>query len=158
MENHPDHSEQARAYFMQGYNCSQSVAAAFAPEMGLTVQAALRLAAGFGGGFGRMREVCGAFSGMVLVLGALYGSTDPAQKTELYKAVQALAARYKAGNGGGSLLCRELLGLPRAEGSPEASARTAAYYQKRPCADLVALAAGEMEAYIAAHPLPTTAE
>ena len=139
--------------FFKGYNCSQCVALAFAREMGLTEEQVLKLASGFGGGFGRMREVCGAFSGITLVLGWLYGSADPAQKTALYTEVQALAAAYKARNGG-SIICRELLGLEKAEGSPMASPRTPEYYKKRPCPQLVRTAADIMGEYIAAHPLP----
>ena len=94
------------------------------------------------------------FSGVVLVLGALYGSPDPSQKTALYTEVQALAERYRTENGGGSIVCRELLGLAKAEGSPVASPRTPEYYKKRPCPQLVRLAADILDEYIAAHPLP----
>lgn len=148
------HGDQAYAAFLRGYNCSQSVVMAFAPEMGLSEEQAVKMSAGFGGGFGRMREVCGAFSGMVFVLGALYGSADPKEKTALYTEVQALAARYKLENGGNSIICKELLGLQKPEGSPVASPRTTEYYQKRPCPELVRLAGTIMEEYIAAHPLP----
>ena len=110
------YGDRAYAAFFKGYNCCQSVAVAFAEEMGMTEKQALQISAGFGGGFGRMREVCGAFSGITLVLGALYGSDDPAKKTALYTDVQALAAEYKARNGGpNTLICRELLGLKQAE-------------------------------------------
>ncbi len=151
------HGEKAYQAFLKGYNCAQSVVVAFASEMGLTEDQALRMSAGFGGGMGRLREVCGAFSGMVFVLGALYGSTDPAQKTALYTEVQALAAQYRQENGGNSIVCRELLGLKQAEGSPVASPRTPEYYKKRPCPQLVRLAADLMEQYIDAHPLPDPA-
>lgn len=147
------YGDKAYAAFHQGYNCSQCVALAFAKEMGLAEDQALRLAVGFGGGFGRMREVCGAFSGLTMVLGALYGSADPAQKTAMYTQVQALAARFCAENGGNSLICRELLGLQKPEGSPQASPRTPEYYKKRPCAELVRLAADLMAEYLAAHPI-----
>ena len=148
------HGDQAYNNFMKGYNCAQSVALAFADEMNLTPEQALTMSAGFGGGVGRLREVCGAFSGIVLVLGALYGSPDPSQKTALYTEVQALAARYGVENGRGSIVCRELLGLAKAEGSPVASPRTPEYYKKRPCPELVRLAANILDEYIAAHPLP----
>ncbi len=148
------HGDAAYNNFMKGYNCAQSVALAFAEEMHLTPKQALTMSAGFGGGVGRLREVCGAFSGVVLVLGALYGSPDPAQKTALYTEVQALAERYRTENGGGSIVCRELLGLAKAEGSPVASPRTPEYYKKRPCPELVRLAANILDEYIAAHPLP----
>lgn len=147
------HGDQAYENFMKGYNCAQSVALAYAREMNLTPEQALTMSAGFGGGVGRLREVCGAFSGVVLVLGALYGSPDPAQKTALYTEVQALAERYRTENGG-SIVCRELLGLAKAEGSPVASPRTPEYYKKRPCPQLVRLAADILDEYIAAHPLP----
>ena len=139
--------------FFKGYNCSQCVALAFAKEMNMTEEQALKMASGFGGGFGRLREVCGGFSGITLVLGVLYGSADPAKKTALYTDVQALAAEYKARNGGNSIICRELLGLQKAEGSPVASPRTPEYYQKRPCPELVRLAADIMAEYIEKHPL-----
>lgn len=148
------YGDKAFEAFHKGYNCSQSVALAFAPEMGLSEEQALKMAAGFGGGFGRMREVCGAFSGLTLVLGALYGSADPAQKTQIYTEVQALAEAYKQQNGGGSLICRELLSLSKPEGSPVASPRTDEYYKKRPCAELVRLAADLLADYIEQHPLP----
>lgn len=147
------YGEKALALFHQGYNCSQAVAGAFAQELGMSEEQVFKLSVGFGGGMGRMREVCGAFSGMVLVLSALYGSADPARKTEIYTEVQALAARYKAENGGHSIICRELLGLDRPEGDPHASPRTEAYYKKRPCAELCRIAADELADYIAAHPL-----
>lgn len=148
------YGDKAFEAFHKGYNCSQSVALAFAPEMGLSEEQALKMAAGFGGGFGRMREVCGAFSGLTLVLGALYGSDDPAQKTQIYTEVQALAEEYKQRSGGGSIICRELLGLAKPEGTPVASPRTAEYYQKRPCAELVRMAADLLAEYIKQHPLP----
>lgn len=149
-----------RAYevFFQGYNCSQCVVVAFADVMGLTRDQALKMASGFGGGFGRMREVCGAFSGITLVFGALYGNTDPAFKSQVYAEVQALARTYRERNGGHSLICRELLGLAPGASSPEASPRTAEYYKKRPCPQLVRLAADIMAEYMAQHPLPAPKE
>ena len=142
--------EQARALFMQGYNCSQSVAAAFCEEAGLDQDTMLKISVGLGGGMGRLREVCGAFSGAVLVLGMLYGSTDPASKMTVYSIVQQLAEGFKAENG--SIVCKELLGLAKPEGSPVPEPRTADYYKKRPCAELVAQAADLLAEYIAANP------
>ena len=72
-------AQRAKALFLEGYNCAQAVAGAFAPEMGLSVDAAARLASGFGGGMGRMREVCGAVSGMTLAASALRGYNAPAR-------------------------------------------------------------------------------
>lgn len=138
-----DRSAQARALFLQGYNCAQSVLGAFAEDLGLDQQTAMRLASGFGGGMGRMRHVCGAVSGMFLAAGLARGYSDPAareEKTAVYAMIQRLAAAFEAENG--SIICRTLLGLERPEGTPQAEARTADYYRKRPCADLVACAAG----------------
>ncbi len=137
-----DKGELARAYFMKGYNCAQSVTLAFAEELGLTEAQAARLASGFGGGVGRLREVCGAVSGMTLILGSLRGYSDIEDadaKTACYDMIQRAAHRFRAENG--SYICRELLGLEAAEGTPVAEARTAQYYASRPCADLVACAA-----------------
>ena len=142
--------EQAEALFRQGYNCAQSVAGAFAEELGLPLDAAARLASGFGGGFGRLREVCGAVCGMTLVYGALRGYGQPGthgEKTRVYAAVQRMAAEYRAANG--SIVCRELLGLAAPEGTAQAEARTAAYYEKRPCPALVHLAADILAAELA---------
>ncbi len=141
--------EQARELFLQGYNCTQSVAGAFAEETGLDFETAVKLASPFGGGMGRLREVCGAVSGMFLVAGALYGYSGPKDmkaKKELYERIQTLASRYKDETG--SIVCRELLGLDGKDHSPTPSERTEEYYKKRPCPDMVALAADIMEAYI----------
>ena len=125
-------SETARELFMQGANCAQAVFGAFAKECGLTVEQALVISSGFGGGVGRMREVCGAVSGMVLAQ---------------YARVQELANAFKAECG--SIVCRELLGLDKKAPTPsESEARTPEYYKKRPCAEMVALAAELLEKYI----------
>lgn len=142
--------EEARALFMQGYNCSQCVASVFCEETGIDRDTMLKLSVGLGGGVGRLREVCGAFGGMVLVLGLLYGDATPASKLTVYPIVQQLAAGFKAQNG--SIVCKELLGLARPEGSPVPEARTAEYYKKRPCPELVAQAADLLAEYIAANP------
>ena len=147
--------EAAYAYFLKGYNCSQSVVAAFAPQLGLSEEMALRMSAGFGAGIGRMREVCGAFCGVVTVLSLVYAdSADPQDKSRMYALVQEAARLYRARNGGDSIICRELLGLEKAEGTPIAEARTPEYYKKRPCPELARAAAEIMGEYIEAHPLP----
>lgn len=136
----------ARAYFMEGYNCAQSVLLAFHQELGLEKQMAARLASPFGGGMGRLREVCGGVSGMLMAAGLYYGYSDPrdaAGKKELYERVQILAHTFAERNG--SYVCRELLGLDHQEDAPVPDARTKEYYQKRPCADLVADAAAILE-------------
>lgn len=135
--------EKAMQLFKQGYNCSQAVAMAFADEMGMSEDQVRRLMCGFGGGMGRMREVCGAVSGMTFVLSALYDE----DKGKIYKRVQELAQQFKEKNG--SIVCRELLGLSiSGADSPQPEKRTDTYYKKRPCAELVGMAAELLENYI----------
>lgn len=139
----------AKSYFKEGYNCSQSVTLAFSDEIGIEKGRLLRMVSSFGGGMGRMREVCGAVSGMFFVAGALYGYDDPKDmqaKKEHYARIQELAARFRAQTG--SIVCRELLGLDGKDSSPVPSARTSEYYKKRPCPEMIALAASVMEEYI----------
>ncbi|MBR6744917.1 MAG: C_GCAxxG_C_C family protein [Clostridia bacterium] len=165
-----DRGKLAREYFMKGYNCSQAIVLAFSDRMGLDAHTAAKLASSFGGGFGRMREVCGTFSGMSLVLGMLYGydaanETETANKKFHYARVQELAARFRAEFG--SIVCRELLaGKAKEELKNGANAdgeqvaamlsdsavptpRTEAYYKKRPCPDIVETGARMLEAYMA---------
>ena len=144
----------AYAWFLKGYNCSQSVVAAFAPQLGLTEEMALRLSAGFGAGIGRMREVCGAFCGVVTVLSMVYADpADPKDKSRMYALVQEAAEQYRSRNGG-NIICRELLAKAGAApaGGTAAEERTADYYKKRPCPELVALAAQILEEWLAEHP------
>lgn len=144
----------AYAWFLQGYNCSQSVVAAFAPQLGLTEEMALRLSAGFGAGIGRMREVCGAFCGVVTVLSMVYADpTDPKDKSRIYALVQQAAEQYRTRNGG-SIICRELLAKAGAApaGGTAAEDRTADYYKKRPCPELCRICADLCAEFIAAHP------
>jgi len=147
-----DHSLLAADLFLEGFNCAQAVAVAFTDVTGMDKKEAARLAAPFGGGMGRMREVCGAVSGMFMVLGALYGydnSDADAKKKETYRQVQELAAKFREENG--SIICREILKNPPSDPNP--SPRTAEYYAKRPCARMVMTAARLMDAFIAEHPL-----
>lgn len=144
----------AYAWFLQGYNCSQSVVAAFAPQLGLTEEMALRLSAGFGAGIGRMREVCGAFCGVVTVLSMVYADpADPKDKSRMYALVQEAAEQYRSRNGG-SIICRELLAKAGAApaGGTAAEDRTADYYKKRPCPELCRICADLCAEFIAAHP------
>lgn len=139
-------SEIARRYFESGYNCCQSLVLAFAPEMGLTEDTVALLTAGLGGGVGRLREICGAVSGSAIVLGMLRGSKDPldqAAKSALYADIQRLAKEFAGEKG--SYICRDLLGLPSGPSDPTPGERTQAYYAARPCAELVAAAAGMLE-------------
>lgn len=147
--------EAAYAYFLKGYNCSQSVVAAFAPQLGLSEEMALRMSAGFGAGIGRMREVCGAFCGVVTVLSLVYADpADPADKSRMYALVQEAARLYRSRNGGDSIICRELLAKAGAapSGGTKAEARTADYYKKRPCPELCWMCADLCAEFIAAHP------
>lgn len=147
-----DHATYAAELFLNNYNCAQAVAVAFCDVTGMEPAFAARLASPFGGGMGRMREVCGAVSGMLMVLGALYGYDAPdgdAVKKEHYALVQQLAGQFREENG--SIICREILKNPPSDPNP--SPRTAEYYAKRPCARMVYTAARILDEYIAAHPV-----
>lgn len=147
-----NHAEKAAALFESGYNCAQAVLGAYSEELGLPLETAMKLSSSFGGGMGRMREVCGACSGMFMAAGLLYGYATPetgAPKKELYEHVRALADRFREENG--SIICRELLGEQAVVGgTPEA--RTPTYYQKRPCVEYVRCAAAILETYLKEHP------
>lgn len=136
-------AESARAYFKEGYNCAQAVVLAFADLLGDDKDRLAMMASSFGGGMGRMRLVCGAVSGMLMVEGMLLGYSSPSEKTgkiELYANVRSVADRFACENG--SLICAELLsGVPHTNGG-EPEQRTPEYYKKRPCDELVASAAG----------------
>ncbi len=135
-------AQRAEALFKSGANCSQAVVAAFADRYGLDEPTAMRVACGLGGGLGRLRETCGAVSGMAVLAGLQYGNAEPADavgKKRTYEAVQRMAAEFRERYG--SLTCRVLLGLERPEGDPTPAARDEAYYAKRPCAEYVAAAA-----------------
>ncbi len=141
MNNPEAYAAKAKDLFLSGYNCAQAVLLAFDDVTGLDRQTAARLASSFGGGMGRLREVCGAVSAAFMVAGLTGGYDDPKAREEKaahYAEIQALANDFKQENG--SIVCRELVGL-NADGSPVPAPRTAEYYKKRPCADLVADAA-----------------
>ena len=146
-------AEKAEELFMSGCNCAQAVLLAFSDLTKLDPDTARRIASGFGGGMARMREVCGAVSGMFMAAGLLYGSSGLSheEKAAHYVRLQALAAQFREKNG--SILCRELLSGVKTDGSPLPQRRTAEYYQKRPCVQLVSDAAQILEAYIREHPL-----
>lgn len=136
-------------YFLEGYNCCQSVFLAFADRYGIDGETALKLSCSFGGGMGRMRQVCGAVSGMALVCGLETGNTDAKdkqKKTENYGRMRRLAEAFREKNG--SIVCGELLGLSEQMKKEEGAApsdRTAEYYKKRPCKELVRCAAEILE-------------
>ena len=145
--------EIAKQYFLDGYNCAQAVVLAFAQDFGLDKNTAVMLSSSFGGGMGRLREVCGAVSGMFMVLGLKYGYASPEDnqaKKELYKKVHEVAGLFNDDNG--SIICRELLGLNQTgKSDPTPELRTESYYKKRPCKDLVQFAADLVDEYIKNH-------
>ena len=143
-ETYPDRAEK---FFMSGYNCAQALYAAFSPLVGVEEQTALRLASPFGGGFGRMRHVCGAFSGLTLVVGHFFGYADLSapEKDALYPRVQELGKRFEARCG--SLICKEIL-ENKVDVGGTASPRTEEYYKTRPCVRVVRIAAEILEEYL----------
>ena len=146
------HAELAVENFKQGYNCSQAVVVAFCDRTGMTPQYAARLSSSFGGGMGRMREVCGAVSGMLLVAGLLYGYDTPGDdesKRAHYALVQALAGKFRDKEH--SIICREILKNPPSDPNP--TPRTPEFYKTRPCARMVAAAAGILDRFIEEHPI-----
>lgn len=155
LKNHEEYimnyKEKAECLFKQGYNCSQAVFAAFCDKYNMSRDTALKISVPFGGGMGRMREVCGAVSGMLMAYGMIYGTADPNQKGEHYKNVQMLAEQFKKEHG--SLICRELLGVGNKPESSQPEKRTATYYKKRPCVEIVGCAAQVLEDYISKNPL-----
>ena len=147
-----DHVTRAAELFLEGYSCSQAVAMAFSDVTGLNEKLTARMASSFGGGMGRMREVCGAVSGMLLVAGVLYGyadAGDTAGKRALYAQVQAMAEDFRTEHG--SIICRDLLKNPASDPNP--TPRTADFYKKRPCQRMVETAARIMDEFIEAHPI-----
>ncbi len=146
-----DHGRYAAELFLQGYNCAQSVVVAFCDLTGMEKSYAARLSSSFGGGMGRMREVCGAVSGMLLVAGLLYGYDTPGDdeiKHRHYQLVQELSGRFREQVG--SIVCRDILNNPPSDPNP--TQRTAEYYQTRPCARMVLLAGSILDAYLAENP------
>ena len=140
----------AKQKFMNGNNCSQAVLLAFCEDFGLEKETAIKISEPFGGGMGRMREVCGTVTGMFMVIGLAMGndnSKDNTTKKNVYKSVQELAAKFKEDNG--SIICRELLGFQKNnKESYVPSERTNEYYKKRPCPELCKYAADILEEYL----------
>jgi len=137
------HEEKALQYFTDGANCAQAVVMAYHDALGMDEKTAARLASSFGGGIGRLREVCGAVSGMMMVYGLLKGYDDlkdPEVKKAHYANVQALAAKFREENG--SIICRELLDLHKDENTePVPTPRDAKFFHSRPCMGFVHCAA-----------------
>lgn len=147
-----DHANRAEQLFLQGYNCAQAVLGAFSEEISLPFDTAMKLSSSFGGGMGRLREVCGACSGIFMAAGLIYGYSTPeegSRKARHYELIRELAVRFKEKEG--SIVCRDILGK-RAEigGAPEK--RTQDYYAKRPCVECVRNAAYILERYLLEHP------
>ena len=144
------HAELAKQNFESGCNCAQAVLLAFSDKTGLDDATAMKLAASFGGGMGKLREVCGAVSAIFMAAGMIYADDHVPtleSKADHYKKIQTLAARFKEENG--SYLCRDLLeGVPVSkDAAPEE--RTEQYYKKRPCGELCAIAAQILDDYLA---------
>lgn len=147
-----DRATKAAELFLKGYNCAQAVAVAFCDMTGLTEEFSAKMASSFGGGMGRMREVCGAVSGMLLVAGILYGydnSDAEDDKAAHYTLVQELAGKFREENG--SIICRDILKNPPSDPAP--SPRTAEYYAQRPCARMVYCATKILDDYIRQNPV-----
>ncbi len=147
-----DHGMYAAELFLKGYSCAQSVVVAFSDVTGLSEDFSAKMASSFGGGMGRMREVCGAVSGMLMVAGLLYGYETPGDdvsKKAHYQLVQQLAGQFREEVG--SIVCREILKNPPSDPNP--TPRTAEFYAKRPCARMVLLAGRILDAYLAEHPV-----
>ena len=142
------YSQKAMNLFKEGYNCAQSVFLAFAEDLGFDKETALKLSSSFGGGMGRMREVCGAVSAMFMIAGLKYGYTSPTDKTaktEHYERIQELAKKFKDKHE--TIICRELLGVD-ADDNPIPSDRPPEYYASRPCERLIGDAAEIISEYI----------
>ncbi len=146
-----DHTISAAQLFLDGYNCAQAITVAFSDVTGLDKDFSARMASSFGGGIGRLREVCGAVSGMVTVVGILYGydsKSDDESKKAHYTLVQELVGKFREEIG--SIICRDILKNPPSDPNP--TPRTAEFYKQRPCAHMVMTAARILDAYILAHP------
>ncbi|CDE60208.1 c_GCAxxG_C_C family protein [Fusobacterium sp. CAG:439] len=144
-----EYSRKAGKLFCEGYNCAQSVFCAFSDDLGINFETALKLSSSFGGGMGRLREVCGAVSAMFMIAGLKYGYTSPDDdkiKAQHYARIQQLAEEFKKNNK--SIICRELLGLDIQQDSPIPAKRTEQYYKARPCEQLVKEAAYIISNYI----------
>ena len=145
--------EMAMANFYEGYNCSQSIVLAFADLIPIEKTTLLKMSSSFGGGMGRLREVCGSVTGMFMIAGILYGYGGPETgqvKADHYARIQELARRFEETHG--SIVCREMLGLSVRHDVPVPEARTQEYYKKRPCPEIIGDAADLLEQYIKENP------
>lgn len=141
--------EIAEENFLKGYNCTQAVVLAFSDLIDIDEDILMKISCSFGGGMGRLREVCGSVSAMSIVAGYLYGYSGPERgqvKADQYARIQELAKAFEEKNG--SIVCREILGLTQKHQSPVPEERTAEYYKKRPCKKLCGDAAEILESFI----------
>ena len=141
--------ELAINYFKEGYNCSQSVVMAFKDVLSIDAKQLCKVASPFGGGISRMRETCGAVTGMVLVLGNLIGDDTPemgGKKHELYKNTQEILKIFE--NKYGSLTCRRLLNLEVKHDDPKPSERDHSFFMNRPCPELIGGAVEILENFL----------
>lgn len=142
-------ADRAEELFRQGYNCSQTVYATFADVLGISIEDAAKQASAFGAGFGKLREVCGAVSGMTMLAGVLKGYSNPTDrdgKISLYKLEQEMCAEFEKEMN--SIICRELLGIEKGEDLAEPAVRTEEYYRSRPCVKACRVAAEIAERYL----------
>ena len=141
--------EMAKEYFYQGYNCAQALVLAFKDVVDLDEETLSKLACSFGGGMGRLREVCGSFSGILMIIGLLEGFPGPETgdvKAQHYAKIQGLAKKFEEEHG--SIVCRELLKLSVRHDSAVPEERTSEYYAKRPCPEIIGSAAKILEEYL----------
>lgn len=146
--------ETAMEYFKNGYNCSQALVMAFQDLVPVEPELLLKMSSSFGGGMGRLREVCGAVTGMFMIAGFLYGfdgSESTGEKAEHYGRIQELAHRFEEEHG--TIICREMLGLSVRRDTPVPEERTKEYYKRRPCVEIVGDAAEILEQYISENPV-----
>lgn len=152
-----DRRKKAQELFLAGYNCSQAVSLAFCDLVGIDEKTMLRLSSSFGGGFGRLREICGAVSGAGIIMGLLYYDSNPENKkakAEHYARIQELAKQFKEING--SYICRDLLQAKiKVTTDPTPDERTPEYFKTRPCAKMVDDAVMLLQKYIDEHPVQT---
>ena len=142
-------AERAKQYFLEGYNCTQAVVKAFSDLYDGDIDTLIKISSSFGGGMGRLREVCGTVSGMFVVLGFVSGYSTPETgkvKADHYADIQELAQRFEKENG--AIVCRELLGLKVKYSDYIPEERTPEYYKRRPCANYVYFAADTVDKYL----------
>lgn len=147
-------AEKAMALFREGYNCAQAVFGAFSEELGLDLETAMRMSSSFGGGMGRLREVCGAVSAMFLAAGLRCGyasATDKTAKDDHYRRIQELAERFTEKRG--TIVCRELLDLREKKSAPVSAERTPDFYTTRPCMQIIGEAAQILDEFLREHPV-----